>query len=406
MHRLSQCTAHPKGSLVLTEQYIPGQFEAMLETERARLVRLCGLLTGNGDAAEDLTQETLIEAWRHRHKLTDWQGATAWLSAIARNVCLRWRRRQGRELARKTGPAAAGEPNAIDALPDPFDVEWALEREELATLLDQALALLPPETRSALVEHYLEARPIAQVAARQGLREGTVAVRLHRGKLALRRVLATELRDDAMSYGITMPHHDGWQATRKWCPLCGQERLLSRLGDDGKSFEIKCTHCYLQPGGMDIRWHQTTLFADVKSYWVAYRRLCDWSYTTFRDAIKQGFAPCHRCRVPVSVRTGVPAEAPIQHQGIRAVHLRCPSCNCSTYSSLNGLVIHHPAVRAFWSEHPRMRVIPAREVEADGRATLITGCESLDGSTSLNLIVARDTLQIVGVHGAAHAKRS
>jgi hypothetical protein len=36
------------------------QAEAMLE--RARLVRLCARLTGNVDAAEDLAQETLLEA--------------------------------------------------------------------------------------------------------------------------------------------------------------------------------------------------------------------------------------------------------------------------------------------------------------------------------------------------------
>ncbi len=56
--------------------------------ERARLVRLCAYLTGDAQAAEDLAQETLVEAWRHAHKLHDPHGREPWLRAIARNVCL------------------------------------------------------------------------------------------------------------------------------------------------------------------------------------------------------------------------------------------------------------------------------------------------------------------------------
>ncbi len=41
----------------------------ILPAERARLVRLCALLTGDREAAEDLAQETLYEAWRHASSL-------------------------------------------------------------------------------------------------------------------------------------------------------------------------------------------------------------------------------------------------------------------------------------------------------------------------------------------------
>ena len=59
-------------------------FEATLQAERDRLVRFCAILCGDGAAAEDLAQETLLEAWRNRHKLDDRAGTPAWLKAIAR----------------------------------------------------------------------------------------------------------------------------------------------------------------------------------------------------------------------------------------------------------------------------------------------------------------------------------
>ncbi|HYX49089.1 MAG TPA: sigma factor, partial [Ktedonobacteraceae bacterium] len=43
--------------------------ENILAGERTRLVRFCAHLTGNPDAAEDLAQETLLEAWRNQQKL-------------------------------------------------------------------------------------------------------------------------------------------------------------------------------------------------------------------------------------------------------------------------------------------------------------------------------------------------
>ena len=55
-------------------------------------MRLCATITGSGEAAEDLAQETSLEAWRHLEGLRDPEKRAQWLSGNARNICRRWNR--------------------------------------------------------------------------------------------------------------------------------------------------------------------------------------------------------------------------------------------------------------------------------------------------------------------------
>jgi RNA polymerase sigma-70 factor (ECF subfamily) len=196
--------------------------------EWPRLVRLCTQLSGSSEAAEDLAQETLYEAWRHRDQLRDPQGQERWHTAIARNVCLRWRQLHFRDAAHLLQPSShdSGEPDSLlQELADPADLEADVERSELADLLERALHLLPAPTRQMLVARYVEELPYAAIAERMGLREGTVKVQAHRAKLALRQVLTTQLREEAATYDLVALETPQWQATRIWCPLCGQRHL-------------------------------------------------------------------------------------------------------------------------------------------------------------------------------------
>ena len=169
------------------------------QADQAWLARYCAYHSGDRDAAEDLAQETLVEAWRNHRKLRDLDKSKPWLAAIARNICQRWGRARGREAARLADTTTAAQSESqdqLDLLPDEIDLERDLERGELIALLDRALALLPHDTRDILVAHYVEGLPQAEVAARLGLTENAIAVRLHRGRRALRELLANDLRQD------------------------------------------------------------------------------------------------------------------------------------------------------------------------------------------------------------------
>jgi RNA polymerase sigma-70 factor (ECF subfamily) len=375
-------------------------WDLTLPAERARLVRLCACLTGNSDTAEDLAQETLVEAWRHAHKLHDPSGRDRWLAAIARNVCRRWSRARGRELARRAyelRDADAAEP--VDGVADELDVEVDLERHELAQLLDRALALLPPVTRQVLIESYVEESPQAEVAARLRLSEGAVAMRLRRGKLALRRVLATDLAQEAAAYGLIDEATQQWHETPIWCLSCGQRRYMGAYNQRTGDLVLQCPACRYSGVNLAHIDHGEPLRGG-KGHRPALSRLMVCADSYFRRALAHGSVPCGTCERPVLLRMGMPDYIPLAIRHLRGMYLRCDRCGCAHDLTLAGLALWSPEGRRFWRAHPRLRTLPEREVEAAGCAAIVTSFESVTDGARLDVVSASDTYEILSVHGA------
>ncbi|MCE7987365.1 MAG: RNA polymerase sigma factor [Caldilinea sp. CFX5] len=166
------------------------RLQERLLNARPRLQGLCAYLTGDPDSAEDLVQEVLLEAWRSFTTLRNPDAVDAWLNGIVRNVCARWRRTRRREatwLRPDQELPGEGDPNAlVEHVAEPFDLELLLDRQELAELLDRALALLPATTRDVLVRKYIAEARHAEIADQLGMNENAVTVCLHRGKVAPR----------------------------------------------------------------------------------------------------------------------------------------------------------------------------------------------------------------------------
>lgn len=373
------------------------------------MVRLCARLTGDLDAAEDLAQETLFEAWRHGHKLRDRERRAPWLNGIARNVCLRWLRERGREsalLARSGVDDVAPGTGALERAADGFDLEVELERHELAELLDRALALLPPHSREALVERYVRDSPHAEIAARLGVSEGTVKMRLQRGRLALRRVLATDLIREAAPYGVSGAEPGAWQETRLWCHRCGQRRLLGcfrrQSTPGGDAFTLRCPDCNAEPDDTLTNVAEPgAVLEGVRGYKPALTRIMRWSDEFYRRALVTRTAPCWRCGRPCPLRMRPSPSAPPSLRRERGMHVRCPACGANEEIALRHLALYLPEGQRFWREHPRIRTLPERAVEIDGRAALLLRFQSVSETAELAVVVARATYAVLGVHGDA-----
>jgi RNA polymerase sigma-70 factor (ECF subfamily) len=379
--------------LQVAEQF---SIESILPSERARLVRFCAHLSGSTDAAEDLAQETLMEAWRHRDRLRDPGGHQQWLSAIARNVCMRWRRAQGRQSERMAIPVGtSGEPLSLeDIADDDYDLEVELERSELADLLDRALSLLPAETRTALVEKYVEETPIAEIGARLGLSVGAVAVRLHRGKLALRRLLANELSDEAVAYGLVDVWNVDWQETRIWCPGCGRRRALhsNTLKNRYGRFILHCPDCFPAFPDVPITVSHTDIWnpglqqvlGGVRSAKAVLSRMMAWVEGYYMPRLSARAVPCTGCGEMVPVQLEIPE--------------RYERCNYFCAERLHALGMCLPEGRKFWQDHPRMQALPLREVETAGVPTLIASFRSVTDGATYDALFVRDTYQLISTH--------
>jgi RNA polymerase sigma-70 factor (ECF subfamily) len=370
--------------------------EAILPTERAHLVQLCTQITGAADVADDLAQEVMVIAWQHAGQLRDPARCRQWIAGIARNLSLRWLRDQKRQPLHLI---AQDDEDALDAVvgaTGQFDLNVELDRQELAHLLDRALALLPPLTRTVLVERYIYESPQAEVARQLGLSEGAVEARVQRGKLTLRRVLATDLRDEATAYGLMRPD-DGWQETRIWCPCCGRQRLNGRLELGNRSLLHLWCACGANTGVTDI----PGLFEGIHGFRAALSRVAHWHHTLFQHGIKDGHIPCPHCHAAVRLHITPSADMPSTFAPLLPMPLDtygvwafCSQCrHWGRQADLFALAMHFPEVRRFWREHPRMFALPLRPLaDVAGAPALLVTFQDITSRAQIDLIFAQSTL--------------
>jgi RNA polymerase sigma-70 factor (ECF subfamily) len=380
--------------------------------ERRRLLRHCLYLTGgDADAAEDLAQETLFEAWRLRGHLADMPHWRPFVYGIAHNVSLRWRRRTGREAARRAPGIPPTWEAETAARPD-FDA--GLEGAEVAGLLDRAMARLTPTTRALLVAHYVDGVPQAEAASRFGIAENAAAVRLHRAKETLRGELtAGDLRHEAVALGVVAPEaaRERWVETRIWCPMCGARQMQGRHGDaeTGTAFTLVCPGCRYTVGPRPLGGHFSacfftheafrpeTVLGGVTAFKPALNRLHGWWYGSLRTGVEKGRMRCLGCGREIPLLTSAPRSPRYAYPTANWLGVHAPCLHCGHVHVLppSGFAVSAPPVQRFWKAHPRMRMLPVRRLPGHPRGAFVAGFESLTGAARVEVLLAGDTFEVL-----------
>jgi len=72
-------------------------FAALVRQHQQMIQAVTYRMTGSLADAEDLAQETFVQAYRQIHYFRGESKFSSWLYRIAVNLCLNWKRRQGRQ---------------------------------------------------------------------------------------------------------------------------------------------------------------------------------------------------------------------------------------------------------------------------------------------------------------------
>jgi len=156
-------------------------FERIAQQHAARLWR-CALAFGTDSQwAEDLAQETLVEAWRSFARFDGRCQFSTWLYGILRHRFLKGRRHRR--------IALPWVPSALDQAPCPADTpDRSAEASEDAARVRQAVADLTEEHRLVIELRFFAGATLEDIAAALDCPLGTVKSRLHHALEKLRRM--------------------------------------------------------------------------------------------------------------------------------------------------------------------------------------------------------------------------
>jgi RNA polymerase sigma factor (sigma-70 family) len=135
------------------------------------------LTGGHAAQADDLAQETFLQAWRVLHRFRGEASFSTWLLGIARNQARNASRRLRRE------QPGAGPDSPDESLPSPA------QAAELSQDLSTALRRLAPDEQNVLHLCYQQGLSHSEISAVLGWPLGTVKTSLARSKDKLRELL-------------------------------------------------------------------------------------------------------------------------------------------------------------------------------------------------------------------------
>jgi RNA polymerase sigma-70 factor (ECF subfamily) len=167
----------------------PGlDFRELVDAHGDRLLRAAYFLCGDKTEAQDLAQETFLQAAKSASRYRGESGAYTWLYSILRHLC----HHHFRKRKRLTLEPALLDSESVEPTPG-----VSLDADYRSIKLAQALRELSLEHREVVVLRYYEELKIQEIAARTSVSEGTVKSRLHHATRRLRQLLPGEMNVSA-----------------------------------------------------------------------------------------------------------------------------------------------------------------------------------------------------------------
>jgi RNA polymerase sigma-70 factor (ECF subfamily) len=161
-----------------------GAFEQLVRRHADRLYAVVLRFVADREAAEEITQETFLRAWRGVARFERRSRFFTWLYRIGINEA---KRRAEREPAERT---ASLDDEPILEAPDWSQApETRAEQSDLRRVLENSIRALPIDYRTPVILRDVEGLSTEEAAEVMELSEAAFKSRLHRARLVLRRTL-------------------------------------------------------------------------------------------------------------------------------------------------------------------------------------------------------------------------
>jgi len=167
---------------------------AFYTEHRSELLAHANRVLKDSAKAEEITQDALIKFMLAAPELESNDHALSYLHRTIENLCIDLFRLEGRRPNLVVIDDAQAEVEAAWQVSG--DHSQAISAAEDAAIIRQALALLSPAERAALVMWEMEGRSTEEIAAELGIKESAVRHTVSRARTSLRRVLSELVIDE------------------------------------------------------------------------------------------------------------------------------------------------------------------------------------------------------------------
>ena len=171
-------------------------FEAFVRRHQDMVFGIAVRLLGDASEAEDMSQTVFLRAFERFDALADSPAAGGWLRTVTTNACLNHLSRvRPRWWPFSQSGRTEGENESTwieDQLAVPGTQTADLERAEDQARLENAIRRLPTHQRVPLVLFHFEERSYRNIAALLGVSLSKIKTDIHRGREALRHLLADD----------------------------------------------------------------------------------------------------------------------------------------------------------------------------------------------------------------------
>lgn len=179
-------------------------FGQIMRRHNQRLYRLAISVLGDASEAEDVLQESYVRAYYGLAGFAGRSSLGGWLAQIVRNEAIDRLRARGvrnnvftleAELTHFEGDESEviSIAERVEADAAQSDPEVTVAREDMTTILEEAICSLPAGFRSVFVLREIEGLSIQEAAEYLGIPAATVKTRDHRARLLLRERLSKRI---------------------------------------------------------------------------------------------------------------------------------------------------------------------------------------------------------------------